>query len=44
MKMNKKRVALMVFGFLALCAAQSLLALDRAVNQRDASAGEAENA
>ena len=37
--MNKKRVALMVFGFLALCAAQSLIALDRALNERDAAAG-----
>jgi hypothetical protein len=37
--MKKKRIALFLIGFLALCAAQSLIALDRAVNARDEGAG-----
>ena len=37
--MKKKRIALFLIGFLALCAAQSLTALDRAVNGRDEAAG-----
>ena len=42
--MNRKRIALLVFGFLALCAAQSLIALDRALNERDAAAAKAQDA
>ena len=37
--MKKKRIALFLIGFLALCAAQSMVALDRAVNAREEAAG-----
>ena len=36
--MKKKRIALFLSGFLTLCAAQSLAALDRALNERDEAA------